>query len=632
MALLKLTDISIAFGDHELLDNANLTIDSGQRIGLLGRNGEGKSTLLRLINGEIKPDNGEIRYQVGSTIASLEQTPGMAQESTVFDVVASGLGSVGEWISEYQSISIARDDHARGDHELTMHRLAELQQKLEACDGWNLSGNVEKTLSRLSLPSQEMVNSLSGGWQRRVSLARALVSDPQILLLDEPTNHLDTDTIIWLEKQIRQFKGAILFVTHDREFLQNVATDIVDLERGKLTKWAGTYDDYLRRKQASMEQEARQHAEFDKKLASEEIWIRQGIKARRTRNEGRVRSLQKMREHRSARRNRKGNVKLEIDKSSNSGKLVIEAKNISHTYVDKTIISDFSTRILRGDRIGLIGPNGVGKTTLLKILLGELEAERGTIKHGTKLEVAYFDQLRSQINLDQTVIDVIGQGRDQITINGKSKHVISYLSDFLFTPARSRSPVSSLSGGEKARVLLAKLFSKPTNVLVMDEPTNDLDIETLELLEELLLQFEGTLLLVSHDRKFMDNVITSSFSFEGDGKVNEYIGGYSEWLSQVTQKPETTPASNSKSIPTKNISKTTTAGRKKLSYNDQRELAGLPEKIEKLEKRQELLTETTSDASFYQLPQMEVSRALQELKEIGESLDQCYERWSELDS
>ncbi|NKB77685.1 MAG: ATP-binding cassette domain-containing protein [Gammaproteobacteria bacterium] len=628
MALLKLNDISIAFGDHKLLDYANLTVEPGQRIGLLGRNGEGKSTLLKIISGEVRPDGGEIHCQVGNTIASLEQAPGMSSQSTVFDVVAGGLGSVGSWIAEYQSI--AKNTESNPEQ---MQRLAELQQNLEACDGWNLSGNVEKTLSRLNLPADSLVSSLSGGWQRRVSLARALVSNPQILLLDEPTNHLDTHTIIWLEKQVKQFKGGIVFVTHDREFLQNVATDIVDLERGKLTLWAGDYQDYLRRKQAAMEQEARQNAEFDKKLANEEVWIRQGIKARRTRNEGRVRALEQMREQRSERRNRKGNVKFELDKSTNSGKLVIDAQYITHKYGNNIVVRDFSTRIFRGDRIGLIGPNGVGKTTLLKILLGELEAEKGTIKHGTKIEAAYFDQLRSQINLDQTVIDVIGQGREQITINDKSKHVISYLSDFLFTPARSRSPVRSLSGGERARVLLAKLFSKPANMLVMDEPTNDLDIETLELLEELLLKFQGTLLLVSHDRKFMDNVITSTFSFDGNGAISEYVGGYSDWLRQTSIKQENKSTHNPKTNPPPTVvSKIPQPEKKKLSYNDQRELAELPEKIDNLEKKQATLTETISEANFYQRPQEEVSHTLQELKEISETLEQYYERWAELDS
>ena len=642
MALLKLTNVSIAFGDHKLLDNANLTVEAGQRIGLLGRNGEGKSTLLKVICGEIKADEGEIRTQPGSRIASLEQAPGMASNATVFDVVAQGLGEVGQWIVRYQVLANEVTDEA--------HKLSEmeaLQHKLEACDGWNLTANVEKTLSRLNLSADVQVQSLSGGWQRRVSLARALVCNPHILLLDEPTNHLDTETIIWLEKQIRQFNGAVVFVTHDRAFLQSVATDIVDLERGQLTMWAGQYTDYLRRKQAAMEQEARQNAEFDKKLASEEVWIRQGIKARRTRNEGRVRSLEKMREQRRQRRERKGNVKLAVDTSATSGKLVIEAKDIYYGYGDTPIIKPFSARIFRGDRIGLIGPNGIGKSTLLKLLLGELEPQGGTIRHGTRLEIAYFDQLRSQIDMEQTVVDAIGQGRESIEVNGKSKHVISYLSDFLFTPARARSPVKSLSGGERARVLLAKLFSKPMNMLVMDEPTNDLDIETLELLEELLLQFNGTLLLVSHDREFMDNVVTSTFSFEGEGRIHEYIGGYSDWLNQAGRRADSKPgakiqdsasattsqgrqAPSSKNVQSK--SKPAQVVRKKLSYNEQRELDALPEKIEQLEAEQAKLTDMVSDGGFYQQPQEIVSETLQTLKTVSDTLDQCYQRWDELDS
>ena len=478
------------------------------------------------------------------------------------------------------------------------------------------------------------IASLSGGWQRRVSLARALVCDPQILLLDEPTNHLDLESIIWLERQLGKFKGAVMFVTHDREFLQNVSTDIAELDRGKLVEWPGTYADYLRRKEAFLEQEERQNAVFDKKLAREEIWIRQGIKARRTRNEGRVRALARMRNERSERRNRKTNVNLEIDQRKQSGKLVIEAKNIQFRYDDEVIVENFSTRIIRGDRIGLIGPNGIGKTTMLKLLLGQLNPTNGSVVHGTHLEVAYFDQLRSQLNLDQTVIDVIGEGREQIIINGRSKHVISYLSDFLFTPARSRSPVKALSGGERARVLLAKLFSKPTNMLIMDEPTNDLDIETLELLEELLLQFDGTLLLVSHDRRFLDNVVTSTISFEGNGRVQEYIGGYTDWLRQISQRSSNTARSARKKEPGVASDKpvATASKIKKLNYNDQRELENLPTLIETLEKEQNVLATEISNPDFYNQEKETINNILSRMKSVSDQLEQHYKRWAELES
>ncbi len=626
MSLLTLTNLCIAYGDNKLLDQANLTLEPGQRIGLIGRNGEGKTTLLNIINSAISADDGEIRLKPGTTIATLEQSPSLNEATTVFELVASGIGEVGHLLGEYHRLSQQSDPR--------LDLLGELQHKLDSCDGWNIQARVDKTLSRLNLNADDNVGGLSGGWQRRVSLARALASDPQILLFDEPTNHLDLETIIWLEKQTRKFTGGILFITHDREFLQNVATDIAELDRGKLVIWPGNYNDYLKRKAAALEQEQRQYSEFDKKLAKEEVWIRQGIKARRTRNEGRVRALEKMRLERMERRNRKSNVNLELEQGKQSGKLVIEASNICFSYEKIIVVKDFSCRIIRKDRIGLIGPNGIGKSTLLKLLLDGLQPHSGTVKHGTKIEVAYFDQLREHLNLESTVIDTIGQGREQIEINGRTRHVISYLSDFLFSPARSRSPIKSLSGGEKARVLLARLFSKPANLLVMDEPTNDLDIETLELLEELLLQFEGTLLLVSHDRKFLDNVVTSTFSFQGNGVISEQVGGYSDWLRMSEAKAVTQKRGKSKSSPTitTELTAPSRTSKTKLSYKEQHELDSLPKQIEEIESKQDQLTQLISDTNFYDRPKADIDNTLKQLKSVSDQLEQLYQRWGELES
>ncbi len=624
--LLALKNVSIAYGDNQLLDHASLTLDSGQRVGLIGRNGEGKSTLLNIISGRQIPDEGEIRIEPGATIANLEQEPNLSGKDTIYDTVAMGLGEIGVWLAEYHRVI---EDKSMPPQR-QMEQMGRLQQKLDAQDGWRLQQRVEKTLSRLGLPADVAVQSLSGGWQRRVSLARALVREPRILLLDEPTNHLDIESILWLEEQIIQFSGTVLFVTHDRRFLKKVANQIVDLDRGKLVSWMGSYGDYQRRKADALIQEARQQAEFDRKLAAEESWIRQGIQARRTRNEGRVRALKKMRVHRAERQNQKGKVKLQLDRAESSGKVIIEATKVSFQYGDNNIVKDFSIRILRGDRIGIIGPNGIGKTTLIKLLLGNIEPDSGSIRHGSKLETAWFDQLRSQVDLNATVVDAIGEGRDQITINGKEKHVISYLSDFLFTPSRARSPVRSLSGGERARVLLAKLFSKPTNLLVMDEPTNDLDIETLELLEEMLLDFKGTLILVSHDREFMDNVVTSTLALEGNGVVREYVGGYSDWERQrpvsdnetVARSPQLNEVASVPITPTK----------RKLGYRQQQELSVLPEKIDALEQRQARLTGIISKSDFYQQDGGEIEATISELDQISAELDDCYHRWSELEA
>jgi ATP-binding cassette subfamily F protein uup len=633
MTLATFTDVSIAFGDNLLLDRANLKLEPGHRIGLIGRNGEGKTTLLKIIGSEIKPDDGTVRITPGTVVAALEQDQSGVTNGTVFEYVARGLGTTGELLTQFQLLS-AIDNPVAGD----LARLARIQDQLDSENGWNLQATVDRTLGRLGLDGSATISTLSGGWQRRASLARTLVSNPDILLLDEPTNHLDIESISWLEKQILKFNGAIVFVTHDREFLARVATDIVELDRGKLVMWPGSYQDYLTRKAAALHQEARQNAEFDKKLANEEAWIRQGIKARRTRNEGRVRALKKLRQDQAERRQQKGNVNLQVDQGQKSGKRVIEATNVSYDIAGETIISGFSTQIIRGDRIGLIGPNGIGKTTLLRLLLKQIEPGSGKIHHGTRLDTAYFDQLRSQLDPAKTVIDIIGEGREQITINGKSKHVISYLSDFLFTPQRSRSPVKALSGGERARVLLARLFSKPANLLVLDEPTNDLDIETLELLEELLLQFEGTLLLVSHDRKFLDNVVTSTLSFEGKGRVSEYVGGYTDWLRQaapVTGKHVDSEKSGRKSPGASITAPTPPAkmvGGKKLSYKLQRELEQLPGEIEELEILQNQLNDKISAPGFYDQDAKTVRNVTTSLKQAEAALERCYLRWAELES
>ncbi len=619
MALLTLKNLSIAYGVHELLDQANLVLDAGERVGLLGRNGEGKSTLLKIIAGTVKADGGEITGIDGIRIAKLDQAPSLTGDSSIYDVVASGLGSVGDHLAEYRQLI--------NDPESNANRLGDLQSLIDNEHGWSHLNIIEQVISKLGLNPDQAVAELSGGWQRRVSLARALATEPDVLLLDEPTNHLDIQSIQWLEGHLKQFRGAVLFVTHDRAFLDQVATRIVDLDRGQLISWPGNYLDYQRRKAAALEEESQQNREFDKKLAQEEAWIRQGIKARRTRNEGRVRALQKLRDQHAQRRQRQGNAKFSLDSGNKSGKRVIEAEDICFGWDDKPIVDQFSTTIMRGDRIGLIGDNGMGKSTLIKILLGEIKPDSGSIKLGTNLAVAHFDQLRDQLAPEKTVVDFIGEGRDQITIGDRSRHVISYLSDFLFTPKRARSPINSLSGGERARVLLAYLFSKPVNFLVMDEPTNDLDIETLELLEERLLDFDGTLLLVSHDRAFMDNVVTSTLAFEGNGHIQEYVGGYGDWLRQTKSL-----VSKNKVKPTTKATPKPNKPSKKLSYQLQRELDTLPELIGDLEAQQQTLTEALSAPDIYQGSPDQAAELNQQLSDISAQLEQAFLRWEELDT
>jgi ATP-binding cassette subfamily F protein uup len=618
MSLINIDNVSIAFGHVALLDNINLRIEKAERVCLIGRNGEGKSTLFKLINQDLYPDKGKIEYKTACRVALLNQNPEFNPDDTVFHAVAQGLGKIGDLVNEYHEIVQA----IATDHSL-LKKLEIVQQQLEAEDGWSFEQRIETILSRLQLPADQKISNLSGGWQRRVALAQALVTEPDLLLLDEPTNHLDIEAIAWLEQVLLEFNGGLLFISHDREFMQRLATRIIELDRGQLTSYPGDYATYLRQKQANLAAEAIQAAKFDKKLAQEEIWIRQGIKARRTRNEGRVRSLEKLREERGQRREQVGKVKLKVETGESSGRIVIEAENINKSYQDTPLIKDFSTVIMRGDKIGLIGGNGVGKTTLLKILLGELTADSGKLKHGTKLSIAYFDQLRDQLNPEETVVDSVAQGQDFITINDQKKHIMSYLSDFLFAPARARSPVKSLSGGERNRLLLARLFTKSANVLVLDEPTNDLDVESLELLEELLLNYPGTLLLVSHDRRFLDNVVTSSIVFEGNAIINEYVGGYKDIPKKSAEKKV-----NKKSNKT---TKKTTTKTQKLNYNEQRELSKLPAQIEKLETALAELQEKTTDSEFYQADQSTRNKSLARLKKIESELQQCYKRWEELE-
>ncbi len=628
MPLLRLSNISIAYGTHALLKNADFQLDAGERVGLLGRNGEGKSTLMKIIAGNVLPDHGDIWRQPELRLAWLEQSPDLPDDATIYDAVAGGLGELGEWITRYHALTLSMDY----DDDKALNEMGDLQHKLESHNGWHFQQRVETTLNKLDLPGELKISDLSGGWKRRVALARALVIEPEVLLLDEPTNHLDFESITWLEEQMLNFQGAVLFVTHDRSFLQKLATRIVDLDRGNLVSWAGSYDDYLVRKAAALEDEANQNAEFDKKLADEEVWIRQGVKARRTRNEGRVRALEKLRNERAQRRLQQGTARLALEKGDASGKKVIEVDNICFGYGEKQIIKNFSALIQRGDKIGLIGANGAGKSTLLKLLLQQIEPNSGTVEQGTKLEIAYFDQLRDQLDPNLTVADTVADGNDFVEIAGNKRHVMSYLGDFLFAPARARSPVKSLSGGEKNRLLLARLFTKPANLIVMDEPTNDLDLETLELLEEKLVNYDGTLLLVSHDRAFLDNVVTSVFVLNGSGDVDEFVGGYTDWMSYVNQIEQTKSAIVAKKNQEAPKQDKQAVKKKRLSYKDQQELNDLPQMIDDLEVKQAALTLQISSSAFYKKEPLAIAKTLDELKSIETKLEQVYARWNDLEA
>jgi ATP-binding cassette subfamily F protein uup len=635
MSLIKIEKAGLSYGLQVLLDGVDLTIERGQRLCLIGRNGTGKSSLLKVIAGEVDLDKGEVVRQTGIRVARLEQDLPEADDRLVFDAVAAGAQGVGELLAEYRFIS-----HSAEISDAQLERMTQLQQKIEANDGWLLQQKVEEIISRLDLPADRYMRELSGGWRRRVALARALVLDPDVLLLDEPTNHLDIAAIEWLEKQLLNFNGALVFITHDRSLLQALATHIAELDRGHLRYWEGDYTSFLVYREQALADEARHNELFDKKLAQEEVWIRQGIKARRTRNEGRVRALKALRETRSERREVVGKANFTLASSGDSGKLVADLVDVSYSYGDKVIVKNFSTRIMRGDRIGLVGANGAGKSTLLKLILGELEPQSGSVKLGTNLQIAYFDQLRDQLDLNKNAVDNIAQGREFIDIDGKSKHIFSYLSDFLFSGERARTPLRALSGGERNRVLLAKLFSKSANLLVLDEPTNDLDVETLELLEDILTEYPGTLLLVSHDRAFLNNIVSSVIAFEGRGNVLEYIGGYDDWIRQGgkwTQADEL-PAAESpapviveqKPAVSSEVVKAP-AKIKKLSYKFQKEFDDLPQKIEHLESSVEALAAITSASDFYSQPAAVVEQKLQELATAQKQLDDCFERWAELE-
>ena len=626
MALIALSDVNLRFRGPLVLDQANLTIEPGERVCLLGRNGTGKTTLLRLLQGVLEPDRGEVIRQQGLRTTMLPQEVPRDLRGSVFDEVAQGLGATAGLLAEYHRLAnrLATEESDRLHAELDR-----VQHALEADGGWRMHQEVETVLSRMNLQPEAEVATLSAGMKRRVLLAKAVVGSPDLLLLDEPTNHLDIDSIRWLEDFLLRYGGTLLFVTHDRALLRKVATRILELDCGRLTSWSCNYETYLNRKEAALEAEARQNAEFDKKLAKEEVWIRTGIKARRTRNEGRVRALEALRDVRRDRRDRPGEAKMEIQDAERSGRLVIEAQRLAFRYGDRPLVSDLSTMILRGDRVGLIGPNGSGKTTLLRLLLGDLPPESGTIRHGTNLKIAYFDQLHAQLDDEKSVRENVHNGSDAVVVNGRARHIIGYLEDFLFTPEQAAGPVARLSGGERNRLLLARLFAKPSNVLVMDEPTNDLDLETLELLEDLLGEYPGTLLLVSHDRDFLNNVVTSTLVLEGDGRVKEYAGGYDDWLRQRPAEPPPVAAA-----PTvRPASKQTPPPRaRRLTYKEQRELEALPDRIATMETELGELHQQTADPAFYRQEPAEIVRVKTRLDSLQNEIAEAYRRWEELEA
>ena len=616
MSLLQARNLHQSYGDHALLDGVDLTLEAGERVCLVGRNGSGKSTLLNILAGHVRPDDGEITHAAELRIADLGQEVPQGFSGSVYDCVAQGIGQLAGVISDWHRAALDAAVDARA-----LDRMQALQEQIETNDAWNLETRISTTISKLGLPADQPFDDLSGGMKRRVLLGRALVAEPDLLLLDEPTNHLDIDSILWLENLLLGFDGTLVFITHDRSFLQRLATRIVDLDRGRLTSWPGDYRRYLEARAAELETEARHNALFDKKLAQEEAWIRQGIKARRTRNEGRVRALEKMRRERAERRERSGTARLAAQQADASGKIVIEAEGLDFAWGDKPIVCNFSCKILRGEKIGILGPNGSGKSTLIQLLLGRLKPDAGWVKTGTRLEVAYFDQHREVLDPQKTLRDNLGNAGDQVTINGRPRHVVGYLKDFLFNEKTIHMPVKALSGGERNRLLLARLFTRSFNLLVMDEPTNDLDIETLELLEDMLVNFDGTLLLVSHDREFIDNTVTSTFAFEGPGVINEYVGGYRDWLRQRPEPAAQKPAANTTRAPR--------AAPKPRAQ--QTELRALPGKIEKLETRIEAFQLRLAEPDYYQQDATVIRDEQQQLQALEAELAGLYQRWEELE-
>ncbi len=637
MSLINLTNAYLSFSDAPLLDHIDMSIEVNERVCLVGRNGAGKSTLLKVLNKEVPLDEGQIVYENNVVVSRLQQDPPRDVQGNVFDFVAEGLQEQAQLLKDYHELSHRVEQEPS---ESNLAKLAKMQEQLDHQNGWQLENRIRNVISSLSLDSEAQLSSLSGGWLRKAALAKALVCQPTVLLLDEPTNHLDIETIKWLEEFLKSFNGSIVFISHDRSFIRQMATRIIDLDRGKIASWSGNYDNYLLGKEEALRVEELQNAEFDKKLAQEEVWIRQGIKARRTRNEGRVRALKAMRQEYSERRQVMGSAKMQIEEALRSGKIVFELENVTYQVDDKLLVNDFSVQVLRGDKIALIGPNGIGKTTLLKLMLGNLTPTSGSVHCGTKLEVAYFDQHRLELDPEKTVMDNLAEGKQEVMVNGRSRHVLGYLQDFLFPPKRARTPVRALSGGERNRLLLAKLFLKPSNLLVLDEPTNDLDIETLELLEELVNDYQGTVLLVSHDRQFVDNVVTQCWFFEDKGHIGIYAGGYADALQQQQQaQPVKVSTVNSSQQPKKesntvnNQNKESAVKKKvKLSYNEQRELAQLPSKIEQLEIAIADLQAQIGQSDFFNQPHDITGPILQSLSDKEAELEAVFERWEQLEA
>ena len=635
MALLTINNGQLAFGDHPLLDKSDFVLQENERVCLVGRNGAGKSTLMKVIAGDIIMDDGKLQINQDVVVSRLEQDPPRNETGSVFDYVSEGLAEAGKYLKEYHHIL---DLLATDPSESNINKLARAQEQIDNLNAWHFDTRIQSVLESLKLDGSMLLTDLSGGWQRKAALARALVSDPDVLLLDEPTNHLDVTTIEWLETFLKDFKGSIIFISHDRAFIQSMATRIVDLDRGNLSSYPGNYDEYLLAKEEALRVEADQNAQFDKVLAQEEAWIREGVKARRTRNEGRVRALKQLRRERSDRREVVGKANIQVDGGNRSGKIVFEAENLHYSIDGKNIVKNFSFNVMRGDRIALIGANGCGKSTLLKLMLDQLQPDSGKLYCGTKLEVAYFDQYREALDPEKTVIDNLADGKQEVTVNGRERHALSYLQDFLFSPKRARQPVKALSGGEKNRLLLARLFLRPNNLLILDEPTNDLDIETLELLEELLANYEGTLLLVSHDRQFVDNTVMTSWIFEGEGQIEEFVGGYHDAQRQRANVQAARDAmAPTVKVKVEAVAATTqkveqAAKPKKLSYKLQRELEQLPETLEKLENEITELQEKVNDAAFFQQDPKKTDEVLGRLAEAEQELEVAFERWEELEA